>query len=379
MGKIKILHLITTLEIGGAQGNTLLTVEKLPRDKYEVHLAGASGKWREKAAACADRLFVLKHMKRAFSPFHDVLALVEVVRILKGNDYILLHTHSSKAGFIGRLAAKLCGIPAVIHTVHGLPFHDRTFSPFFRAIFLLLEKIASHWCGFLVFVSRKNYEEALELNIAPGEKQRHIISGIEMDRFPAPGDRDEIKRKIGLDTRLPVIGTVGRIAPSSGTDLFIGASLKLLESRPDIQILIVGDGPMRDECAGLIGGDRRFFLTGWTNDVPLFLRAIDIFVSPVRWGGVGRALTEAMACSLPVIACDADGVSEVVKDHHTGLLIPPDDEEEMAAKLVYLLENREIGVELGERAGEAVREKYSSRIMVGEIMKLYEEILSETA
>jgi glycosyltransferase involved in cell wall biosynthesis len=377
MARKKILHLITTLDGGGAQDNTFLTARKLPRDRFEVHLAGATGRWEARARECADKLFVLKHLRRDLAPLRDPLALVEISRILMENRYDLVHTHSSKAGFLGRLAATLCGVPAVLHTVHGWPFHDNTFSSIFRRLFLTFEGLASRWCNLLIFVSRRNLEEAVALRIAPKEKLRFIASGVEMGRFSETGERDEIKRGIGLDPRIPVIGAVGRVASSSGTDLFIKALMKLFETHPRVQALIVGDGPMREEWARLSGGDRRFFWTGWRDDVPRVLGAVDIFVFPIRWGGVGRALTEAMAAAVPVVACDVDGVSEAVRDGETGFLVPLESEEALVAKMIYLLENREAGERLGQRGRAVVEELFSSGRMLREIESVYEEALRE--
>ena len=213
MSKARVLHLITHLGIGGAQDNTLLTAERLSRERFDVHLAAGQdhADWHERARASSDALHLVPTLHVRPVPWTDLRCLREIKRLLDGTGYDIVHTHSSKAGVLGRLAARRARVPVVVHTIHGLPWHD-WMSPARRWTYILLERYAAGASDALITVSESNRREAIDLGLAPPEKLVTIYSGIDLQRHELSVSRDEKCGILQLDARRPIVGTVGRLA-----------------------------------------------------------------------------------------------------------------------------------------------------------------------
>lgn len=372
--RCKVLHLITHLDIGGAQDNTLLTVEHLDRTRYEVHLASASdGDWEERGRSISDRFFVVPHLVQKIRPAGDARALGELVGLLRQQEYDIVHTHSSKAGVLGRVAARLVGVPIVVHTVHGFPFHPYM-NRVVRDIFVATEKWAASLCDKLIMVSELNRQDAIRLGIAPADKMVTIYSGIDLAAFNRPVASHEKRRQLGLDTSSPVVGTVGRLTDQKAPQDFVRAAKQVLQHRPEAQFVLVGDGPLRSEVEALIGSEQRVRVLGNRPDVPEILCVLDVFVLSSLWEGLGRALTEAMATGVPVVATSVDGVPELVKDGETGFLIPPRRPDLLAQQIIYLLDHPDVGRRLGAQARVRVSPQFDMKHMTAQIEFLYGEL-----
>lgn len=376
--RARVLHLITHLDVGGAQDNTLLTVKELDRRKYWVHLASSpGGRWVERAYQYADHVYFINHLRQGrhdIQPFSDLLALFETTNLIKQQRYDIVHTHSSKAGFIGRVAARLAHTPVIIHTIHGFPFH-RYMSPLRRWLYILLEKFAARFTDKLVTVSELLKEEAVRLRIAPADKMTTIYSGIDMSQLRASIDVRKKKLDLGLDPRFPVVGTIGRLSKQKAPQDFVKAALRVLQQMPNVQFIMVGDGPLRDEIEKLIGGESRIQILGYRDDVPELLQLFDVFVLSSWWEGLGRALTEAMAAGLPVVATNVNGVPELVIEGQTGFLVPPQRPQALADRIIYLLRNPDVAKQLGQNAYRKVVPAFDANFMVQRISSLYQELL----
>lgn len=376
MRRLKVLHIITHLGVGGAQDNTLLTVKGLDRTRFEVHVAGAPGSWEPRARAVADRLILIPGLRREIAPVDDLLALNQILTLLRREQYCIVHTHSSKAGIIGRLAARLARVPVVVHSVHGFSFDDATFTQRQRAVFILLERMAARWCDRLITVSQMTKQLGLAERIAPDSQMVTIYSGIDLTSFADSVDCRQKRRDMGLDETRPVIGTVGRLAPQTAPEVFVEAAFLVLKERPDVQCLIVGDGPSAERAREIIGGDERIKMTGYRADVPEILQTLDCFVSTAAWGAVGRALTEAMIVGLPVVATSIRGVPEIVKDGETGLLVAPGDAAAIADRVLFVLDHPADARRLGRSARHTVTPEFCADLMVERITGLYDSLLA---
>jgi glycosyltransferase involved in cell wall biosynthesis len=378
MSRVKVLHLITHLGVGGAQDNTLLTVKRLDRRKYEVHLASEpGGRWLERAYQYADQVYFVDHLRqgrREIQPASDLQALFETVGLIKQQRYDIVHTHSSKAGFIGRVAAWLAHTPVIIHTIHGFPFH-RYMSPFRRWLYILLERFASGLSNQLISVSELLKGEAIRLKIAPADKITIIYSGIEFSQFEGSVNVVAKRLELGLNPHLPVVGTVGRLSKQKAPQDFVKAAFEVLQRVPEVQFVMVGDGPLRQKVEKLIGGDSRIKILGYRQDVPQILQTFDIFVLSSWWEGLGRALTEAMIVGLPVVATRVNGVPELVIDGETGLLAPPQCPHLLAEKIVCLLQNPDAAKQFGQNARQKVASRFNADLMIERISNLYQQLL----
>jgi len=376
--KIKVLHLITELVVGGAQDNTFLTVGRLRRDRYEVDIAGApGGEWESRAAESADHVFLIDSMKRGIHSLDNTKALVEIAALLRRQRYDVVHTHSTNAGILGRLAAAAVRTPVIVHTVHGFPFNDLTFAPSIRALLIALEQLSARFCDRLIMVSELNKLEALQKRIAPAWKMLTIHSGIDMARFEEPVNLEAKRRELGLMAGWPVVGTVGRLSECNAPEVFVRAACEVLAHRPEVHFVIVGDGPLRARVEALSAGFPQVKLLGYRSDVPEILRTFDMFAFPILWGGLGRALTEAMIAGKAVVASEVNGVPEIVHHGQTGLLVPPNDPEAIATSVLYLLDNPAVASKLGENARREVIPEFGADLMVRRIEALYEELLLE--
>jgi glycosyltransferase involved in cell wall biosynthesis len=383
---IPVLHIITRLIIGGAQENTMLTAALLDPDRYAVDVisgpqTGSEGSLQEEVRARGIPLTIEPALVREIRPAKDLLAVVRLARFIRRSRYAIVHTHSSKAGVLGRWAAWLAGTPIIVHTVHGWGHHERQ-HPLARRFYILLEQVTQRITDKLIVVSPRNIEKGLADGIATPAKYVTIRSGIELDRFRRPArPREAVRAELGIPLDAPVVGTVTRLSPQKAPLDFVTAAAQVAASRPNAHFVVVGDGPLRAEvesrvaAAGLAG---RFHLTGLRRDVPDLLHSFDVFALTSLWEGLPRVLIQAMAAGLPVVATAVDGSAEAVEDGVNGLLTPPGDPQALAAALLRLLGDPALAVQMcaagQERAGE-----FGARKMVDDIAALYETLLTKGA
>ena len=377
MPKYKVLHLITHLERGGAQDNTLLTVEGLDPNRFEVHVASApGGQWESRTREVAEQFFVIPSMKRGIYALSNGRALFEILNLLRNQHYHIVHTHSTNAGILGRLAAKLANVPIIVHTVHGFPFDDLTYNPVIRTILTYLEWFCARLSDKLVMVSELNKLQALKAGIAPVRKFEVIHSGIEMARFEA-AETQLTRSCLSLNNNWPIVGWIGRLCEQNAPEVFLLAARRVLQDRPETYFVLAGDGHLQAHVERLRGNVPQIKLLGYRQDVPQLLRLFNLFVSTVRWAGLGRAVTEAMIAGLPVIATCVNGVPEIVIHQKTGLLVPPNDPNTVAKQVCYLLDHPEVAARLSHNAKAMVIHEFRADLMVRRITKLYENLLAQ--
>lgn len=383
MPPIRVLHIITRLIVGGAQENTLFTAELLDVSRYQVDLisgsqTGSEGSLVEEARSKGIPLTIVPHLVRQISPFQDLLALLKLTHIIRRGQYTIVHTHSSKAGILGRLAARLARTPIIVHTVHGWSFHDYM-SPLTRKIYIGLEQRMAKLSDALIVVAEQDIAKGLAAGIGQPNQYHLIRSAIPLEDFdPAKYNRQEVRQELGLPTDAPVIGNVGRFSPQKNPLVWAQVAGLIGRALPQSRFILVGDGPLRHELQEKLAQEgiaERTVLTGLRRDVPRLLAAMDIFLLTSLWEGLPRVIPQAMAMRLPIVAARVDGIAEAVQNGVTGYLFDPDDTNGMAQACVTLINDPAMRQAMSARGRDLALKNYDLRHMLTQIDSLYQHLL----
>ncbi|MDQ7087212.1 MAG: glycosyltransferase family 4 protein [Acidobacteriota bacterium] len=378
MRRLKVAHLITQLELGGAQQNTLYTVAHLDRDRFEPILVAGSGGLLEAQARAVEGLHfeTCPHLARPVAPGRDLLALADLRRRLQRLAPQIVHTHSSKAGILGRLAAVLAGVPIIVHTVHGWGFTPLQ-SILGQRIFVSLERFAAQLSTQLVAVSRANALEGQRRKIAAAEAFEVIYSGIEIDRFETVAEDETIRRRarqaLGLPAEAPLAGMIACLKPQKAPLDYVLVAERVRREVPGAHFLLAGDGELRAAVEAEVGSrglEGRFHLLGWRRDPEQVLAAIDVLVLTSRHEGLPRVIPEAMAAGRPVVVTAVDGSPEAVEEGETGFLAEAGDVERLARGVTALLADPRRARAMGRRARRRV-EAWNIDTMVRRQESLY--------
>jgi glycosyltransferase involved in cell wall biosynthesis len=378
---IKVLHIHTLPVISGSGINTFLSMQGMDRNLYEVELACAPG-GRLIPLVQENHMKVrsFKNMVQPLHPLKDTLTLLDLTAFFKRNFYHVVHTHNSKAGFLGRLAAKLAGVPVIVHTVHGFAFHDE--EPLWRQVlFRNLERLGSHWCDKMIFISQPLIEWALKDHIVGEEKIAKIYSGIQLDQFcPVKSEeKNKIRNKWNLKQKDHVVGIVSKLWEGKGHGVLIEAFKLLKEKNTDAKLVIVGEGHLYDELFRMVdtnGLRESVLFTGFQMDVSEIIATFDVAVLPSFFEGMGRVILEAMAMERPVVASRVGGIPDLIEQDVNGLLVRPGDVKELADALEKLLNDKRLARKMGREGRKRIKEQFSAHVMVQSIEKVYRELLS---
>jgi glycosyltransferase involved in cell wall biosynthesis len=382
---VHVAHLITLLELGGAQDNTLYTVAHLRAPFRPALICGAGGMLDDEARSLPGiPVHFVPSLGRSIRPLRDLRALLALVRILRRMRPAIVHTHSSKAGILGRLAARLTGVPVVVHSIHGYGFHDGQ-PRVLRALLIAAERLAARCTTRFVAVSRANLQRGIEIGLFPAERAALIRSGIHLAEFDAAGRDPEIRRgaalrrEIGAPEGAPLVGMVACLKPQKDPLAFVEAAARVRREVPETRFLLVGDGALRDVVrrrAARLGLGDRLHLLGWRRDVPRIVAALDVLVLTSLWEGLPRVVPEAIAASVPIVATLADGTADLLRDGVTGLAAPLGDVAGIAERIVRLLRDPALGRDLAARA-RAVLPEFDIDAMVRAQETLYRDLLRE--
>lgn len=366
--------------MGGAQDNTLLTVEKHNREQFTVHLAAnPNGRWSERAQKVADSFHPIPHLTHPIRPLQDLRALLEIVQLLRQESFDIIHTHSSKAGILGRWAVKIARVPVVVHTIHGFAFHD--FMPAWkRQLYIHLERSTRLYTDFFITVSELNRLEASELDILRLNNSQTIYSGINFDKLDRSSNLLEIKQQLNIPDGWQTVVMVGRLDPQKAPSYLIEAFAKVVKQYPETLLLLVGEGTLRSTLQTQVqelGISEKVKFLGSREDVPEILTVADVFALSSLWEGLGRAMTEAMLLGKPVIVPNIYGIPEIVHHNETGLLFPVGDVDQLAAHLSFLLQHPEERDRIGQNAKKLTRKLFDANHMVQQIEQVYQRLLSQ--
>lgn len=373
----KILHLITRSIVGGSQDNTFCTAERHDRSRFEVHVAcNPDGAWVERAQAAADVFHPLPDLVMPIRPLQDLRALVAIIKLLRRERFDLVHTHTAKAGFLGRLAAALCDVPLVVHTYHAFPFHDHM-PNWKRRLFIFMEQFVRRCTHGFITVSERERELGLQTNVLSSSNSRTIYSGIDFQKLDQPGQSEELRQQLQIPPDHTVILMAGRLDAQKAPQLLLQAFRRVLDSHPRTSLLIAGDGELRplvEETIAQLKLTENVKLLGFRSDLPDLIKASDLFALSSLWEGLGRAMTEAMLLGKAVVVPNANGIPEIVHDGETGLLYETGNVAQLAARLCWLLEHPREREDLGQHARELTRDLFDLSEMVDRIEDFYREL-----
>ena len=320
------------------------------------------------------------NLVRELAPRRDRRCLRELRELIAAWRPDVVHTHSSKAGILGRAAAWREHVPCVIHTIHGLAFHPYG-ARWRNAVYILAERYAARRCHRIVCVADAMREQALAAGIGRREQYVTIYSGMEVERFVQPDvSREEIRAELGFADDDFVVGTIARLAELKGHDDLLDGLGETMQKDPRLRLLWVGDGWWRERLLGRLADLRlsdRIVTTGLgePSQFPKFLQAMDVLAHPSYREGLPRAVTQALLSGTPAVAYDVDGTREICVDGETGRLIRPGDHEALAAAIRWMMDNPDERRAMGELGRERCRVLFDHTLMVDRLEALYDEVL----
>jgi len=390
-----VIHIITRLDHGGSAQNTMSTVLGHDRTEYEpVVIAGDPGSWDAQGGMAATEeqcrrlddariaYVLVPSLVRPVSPWKDGCALVALVRILRAKRPAIVHTHTSKAGVLGRIAAWLAGVPVVVHTPHGHVFYGH-FGAVKSRIFVQVERMLCRMTTALVALTSAERDDHLERRVGSAGRFAVIPSGIDVERFR--GARLE-GRRIPPEFNCPpdatVIGSIGWLTDIKGHRVLVEALHCLKDEFPQAHVVIVGSGGQREALqaqAESVGLHDRVHLVGHRKDIERCLAGMDCFVFPSLNEGMGRALIEAMAAGLPVVASRVGGIPAIVRHEENGLLVPAGDSRALSEALRRLITDPQGAARLGRHASRSIGKEFGVQAMVDAVESVYEGALNAHA
>jgi glycosyltransferase involved in cell wall biosynthesis len=378
---MRIAHIITRLIIGGAQENTLLTVEGLHhRYNDDVTLItgpaeGPEGDLFDRAYGRGLKVEMMPELVRAVRPLTDAKAYTLLRKAIRRLRPEVVHTHSSKAGIVGRAAAWAERVPAVVHTIHGLPFGPSE-TPLKNRLYVASERWAARRCHAIVSVCDAMTEQALAAGVGRPEQYQTVYSGMEVEAFlnPARG-RDEVRRELGLAGDEVAFGTVARLFERKGHEDILAAAPFVLAANPKVRFVFVGDGILRDKLiaeAEQLGVRHAIHFTGLVPParIPELLNAVDAVVHPSLREGLARVLPQSLIVGRPVISYDVDGAREVVLPE-TGVLLPPRSIEGLISAVLRLAADPALRDAMGREGRRRFADQFRHETMTEQLRSLY--------
>ncbi len=383
---LRVVHLITRLIIGGAQENTLHNVE----DQYQlfgdqVSLItgpglGPEGSLEARALAGGYPVHVVPEFRRSLHPLRDWKSYRAIIRLFQELQPDIVHTHSSKAGIIGRAAASKLGIPAV-HTIHGAAFHFGQ-NPVAYAVYRQAERFTSRWTDHFISVADDMTDEYVHARVAPRERFTTIYSGFDVEPFLNPiRSRDAVRSELGIQPHEIVVGKIARLFHLKGHEFLLSAAPSIVQACPQVRFLFVGDGLLRQEFEARIarlGLTDRFIFTGLVppTRIPELIHAMDIVAHTSQWEGLARVLPQGLIAGKPVVAYDVGGAREVVLPGATGYLLPRDSVEPLATAIIRLASSPEQRAKFGAEGRRRFTDQFRHQTMTTRIREVYFDVLA---
>jgi glycosyltransferase involved in cell wall biosynthesis len=379
--KIKICRVIARLNIGGPAIHVLNLSSGLERDTFEtLLLTGVVGPNEREMGYLAKGLgvkpVVIPGMGRDISPFRDLKSLLALWRIMRQYKPHVVHTHTAKAGTLGRVAAALAGVPVIVHTFHGHVFHNY-FSPLKSQCFRAIERVLSLLTTRIIAVSPQQREEIGSL-IGAQRKMVDIRLGFDLSKFLAVREKRMTRKELGLPGDKWIVGAAGRLTPVKNLALFVDLAERLSQKRSDVLLVVVGDGEDRQRLERLVRDkglvDRVLFL-GWQTEIEKVYKAIDLLVLTSKNEGTPVAVIEAMASGCPVVAAPVGGVVDLVKHGVTGLLAGPEDIDDFVDRVEQILDDPDLGPRLVDKARDFIASHYGLDRLLDDMSRLYKDLV----
>lgn len=378
---MKICHVITRMIVGGAMENTLLTCEGLYQRGHDVLLlsgpeTGPEGSLHERAAGGGYAFELVDSLRREIQPFKDWACRRELASRLRAWQPDVVHTHCSKAGVVGRFAARDAGVPFIVHTVHGVSF-NRTQAWLKRRVFVAIERKCAKLTDCIITVADAMTAQCLAVGIGRPEQFRTIYSGMDIQKLdPAQHDRQAVRRDWHVTDQDVVVGTIARLFANKGYEQLMAAMQRAVHRDDRLRFVWIGDGPWRDRLEHQLrrlGLRDRVVLAGLVppDDVPRLIAGMDMLVHASQWEGLPRAVVQALLMERPAISFDIDGAPEAVLPGQSGELVPLNDIEALANAMVQLAEDPKRRRRYGRVGRQHCLYRFDHQAMVDQIERVY--------
>jgi len=385
--KIRVAHIIARMITGGADENTLFTIEGLNKEKYEIDLITGEEFDKDilnKVKNPPFDIIQIKGLKWKLNFLHDPFVLLRLIKLLKKKHYDIVHTHTTKAGILGRIAAYLSGVPVIVHGLHGSTFQAFN-SGLLNWLLFLFEKFTDRFTDAYVSVSKVLSETYTEKGIGKKDNHYTVYSGMELSKFYQARDKINYQEKyeeLEINAGDFLIGNVARLETRKGHQFLLDAFKNVVEEQKygRVKLLIIGEGNKRKYLENYVKelnlGDKVIF-TGYREDVEELMALMDIFVLTSLREGLPRVLVQAAAVGMPSIAFNVDGVPEIIEDNHNGFLVRVGDVEQLAKRIMQYIDHKELLVLHGKNGRELIKGKWSIEDMVEKIDKIYQKLVRE--
>lgn len=384
---VRMLHIITRLIRGGADENTLYTVKGLDPRRYRVDLVVGRGSDLELLGGLDGvGVHVLEELTRDPHPLRDVAALLRLTRIIRRGGYQIVHTHTAKAGFLGRLAAALAGTPIIVHTVHGVTFPQHVRQPL-RMFYLLLERVAGRFTHQFVTVGEDMRSLYIKAGIGDPQAYETIYSGmplqdfVEASQVEAP-ERDRLRAALGFAPEHQLVVMAARLEARKGHGYLFEAVARVRFRHPGMRVLVLGDGPLRavlEQRTRELGIADVVTFLGHRTDIARLLAAADVSVLTSLWEGLPRVLVQSAAAGKPILTFDVEGAWEVVRDGENGFIVPSRDIDALSTRLDQLLADRDLAAAMGAAGPARVGSEWAVETMVDRLDHMYQKLTTERA
>jgi glycosyltransferase involved in cell wall biosynthesis len=387
MHRIKVIRVIARLNIGGPAIHTILLTAGLDPTRFESTLvtgiaAAHEGNMLDLASQKGVQPLVIPQLGRDINLLRDWATLIKLFFLFRDRRPHIVHTHTAKAGTVGRVAARLAGVPIVVHTFHGHVFHSY-FGPRKTRLFIKIERALARFTDRIIAISPAQYQDIVHTyRIAPSERVVTIPLGLDLQPFCTARQAysGQFRSSLGISSDTMLVGFVGRLTGVKDPSLFIEAASRVVGQMPATRFVFVGDGELRptlEQEVKALGLTRQILFAGWQTVMPVVYADLDLLVLSSLNEGTPVTVIEALAAGTPVVATAVGGVPDVIVDQKTGVLVPSGDVEALAQAVVRLLRDRECAEELARVGQQSVLDRFSFPRLVGDIESLYLALLRE--
>lgn len=379
--KIKIAQVITRLDWGGSPDIVRIICHYLNPKFYDITLVTGPTKYpsvktKKFLKEFNNKVVVISQLKRNINPINDLSALIRLYILFCREKFDIVHTHTAKAGVLGRIAARIARVSTTIHMPHGHNFYGY-FGPLLSKLVITTERFLAHFTDRIIALTELEKRDLIEFKVTNDERISLIYQGLELDRFTQANINNiKIRESFNIRPEEYVVGMIGRLEPIKGPEYFIEAAREISKEFAQLKFILVGEGSLRKNLEARIknlGLEDRFIFTGWREDIPEILSILDILVLPSLNEALGMVLIEAQAMGVPVVATKTGGIPEVIKDNQTGILIPAGDFKSLTLAIRHLLTDKQKRLNMAETAKSWVRDRFKARDMVEKISQLYQE------
>lgn len=385
--KTKVAHIIARMITGGADENTLFTVQGLDKDRYKVDLIMGE----EFDESVFDKvknnnfdIIQIKGLKWKLNFLYDPIVLIKLIKMMKKNRYDIVHTHTTKAGILGRIAARIAGVPVIVHGLHGSTFEAFN-SGLLNWLLFFFERLTGRFTDAYISVSGVLSEKYIERGIGKKENYHTVYSGMQLETFY--GARGKIdcgkkQRELGISVEDFIIGNVARLETRKGHKFLIDAFEKVIEERKGcpLKLLIVGGGEERGNLENYVKEanlEKKVIFAGYREDVEELMAIMDIFVLTSFREGLPRVLVQAAAVGIPSVAFNVDGVPEIIEDNHNGFLVKAGDVKQLTERIIQYIDHKELLVLHGKNGRELIKGKWSIEDMVRRTDQIYNHLVKK--